>query len=119
MSTISRHGTNARLSRIVIHERTAYLAGLTATARSGDAQAQAAEIFGKVDELLASIGTDKTRILSTQIWVADMERDFAAMNRAWEAWMPQGHAPARATCEAKLASPEIRVEVIVTAALGA
>ncbi|HTH58553.1 MAG TPA: RidA family protein [Paraburkholderia sp.] len=119
MSTITRHGTNARLSRIVVHERTAYLAGLTATERSGDAQAQAAEIFGKVDELLASIGTDKTRILSTQIWVADMERDFAAMNRAWEAWMPQGHAPARATCEAKLASPEIRVEVIVTAALGA
>lgn len=117
MSTITRHQTGTRLSRIVVHNQVAYLAGLTATERSGDAEAQAKEILGKVDELLTSIGTDKTRILSAQIWVADMERDFASMNRAWEAWMPNGSAPARATCEAKLASPDIRVEIIVTAAL--
>ncbi|PLZ01940.1 hypothetical protein CY652_12965 [Burkholderia sp. WAC0059] len=117
MSDITRYQTAARLSRIVVHNHTAYLAGLTATDRSGDAEAQAKDIFAKIDTLLADIGTDKTRILSTQIWVADMERDFAAMNRAWEAWMPLGLAPARATCEAKLASPELRVEIIVTAAV--
>jgi enamine deaminase RidA (YjgF/YER057c/UK114 family) len=117
VSNIIRYQTGARLSRIVVHNQTAYLAGLTATTRTGDAEAQTAEILAKVDQLLADIGTDKTRILSTQIWVADMTRDFTPMNRAWEAWMPAGAAPARATCEATLAAPEIRVEIIVIAAL--
>jgi enamine deaminase RidA (YjgF/YER057c/UK114 family) len=117
MSDITRYQTAARLSRIVVHNQTVYLAGLTATTRAGNAEAQTMEILAKVDQLLASVGTDKTRIVSAQIWVADMERDFAQLNTVWEAWMPSGAAPARATCQATLAAPDIRVEIIVTAAL--
>ena len=69
-----------------------------------------------MDRILAEAGTDKTRILSTQIWLADMS-DFAEMNAVWDAWVPQGHTPARATGEAKLAAPGYLVEIIVTAAL--
>ena len=83
----------------------------------------ASELFAKegirsvgIDRILAEAGTDKTRILSAQIWLADMA-DFPAMNAVWDAWVPQGHTPARATGEAKLAAPSYKVEVIVTAAL--
>jgi len=77
---------------------------------------QTRQCLAEVDRILAEAGTDKTRILSAQIWLADMA-DFPAMNAAWDAWVPQGHTPARATGEAKLASPAYLVEVIVTAAL--
>ena len=73
-------------------------------------------VLEQVDRLLAEAGTDKTRILSAQIWLADMA-DFAEMNAVWDAWVPQGHTPARATGEAKLATPDYKVEVIVVAAL--
>jgi enamine deaminase RidA (YjgF/YER057c/UK114 family) len=69
----------------------------------------------KIDELLAEAGSDKTRILQTTIWLADMA-DFAALNEVWNAWVPEGHAPARACGEAKLARPQLKVEFIVTAA---
>ena len=69
-----------------------------------------------MDRLLAEAGTDKTRILKAQIWLADIA-DFAEMNAVWDQWVPQGHCPARATGEAKLATPDYKVEVIVTAAL--
>jgi enamine deaminase RidA (YjgF/YER057c/UK114 family) len=77
---------------------------------------QTAQALAEVDRLLAEAGTDKTRILSAQIWLADIAT-FAEMNAAWDAWVPQGHTPARATGEAKLAAPDYKVEVIVTAAL--
>ena len=66
--------------------------------------------------MLALAGTDKTRILTAQIWLADMAT-FAEMNAVWDTWVPQGHTPARATGEAKLATPDYKVEIIVTAAL--
>lgn len=119
MSDIIRHQTNARLSRLVIHNHIVYVAGLTATTLDGDAQAQTGQILAKLDEHLASVGTDKTRLLSAQVWIADMQRDLAGMNAAWTAWMPEGYAPTRATCQAALASPQTRVEIIVTAALNA
>ena len=77
---------------------------------------QTRQCLAEVDRILAAAGIDKTRILSAQIWLADMAT-FAEMNAVWDTWVPQGHTPARATGEAKLATPDYKVEVIVTAAL--
>ena len=77
---------------------------------------QTRQALAEVDRILAEAGTDKTRILSAQIWLADMA-DFPKMNAIWDTWAPQGHTPARATGESKLATPEYLVEVIVVAAL--
>ena len=70
----------------------------------------------RIDDHLAKAGTDKSRLLTAQIWLEDIERDFAGMNKVWEAWVDKDNIPTRATCEAKLAFPEILVEIIVTAA---
>ncbi|KLN55999.1 RidA family protein [Variovorax paradoxus] len=117
MSDIQRYDSNARLSRIVVHNSVAYLAGVTANDRSGDAQAQAADILAKIDGYLASVGTNKSRLLSVQIWLQDIDRDFVDLNAAWAAWIPADAMPTRATCEARLAAPDLRVEIIATAAL--
>jgi enamine deaminase RidA (YjgF/YER057c/UK114 family) len=76
---------------------------------------QTRTILAEIGRLLALAGTDKTRILMAQIWLADIST-FAQMNAVWDAWVPQGHTPARATGESKLAGPEYLVEIIVTAA---
>jgi len=77
---------------------------------------QTRAILAQVDSLLKKAGTDKSRIVSAQIWLADMA-DFAAMNEVWDGWVAPGHAPARATGESKLATPDYKVEIIVTAVL--
>lgn len=115
MTEITRHHTNARMSQIVTHNGTIYLAGQVGTAGASVAQ-QTADCLANVDALLAEAGSDKTRILQAVIWLADMT-DFAEMNGVWDAWVPEGAAPARACGEAKLARPEFTVEIIVTAAL--
>ncbi|MET3380218.1 RidA family protein [Variovorax paradoxus] len=117
MSDIQRYDSNARLSRIVVHNSVVYVAGVTANDRSGDAQAQAADILAKIDGYLASVGTNKSRLLSVQIWLQDIDRDFAGLNAAWAEWIPADAMPTRATCEARLAASDLRVEIIVTAAL--
>lgn len=117
MNDIQRHDSNARLSRIVVHNSVVYVAGVTATDRSGDAQTQTADILAKIDGYLGSVGTNKSRLLSVQIWLQDIDRDFAGLNAAWAAWIPTDAMPTRATCQAKLAAPDLRVEIIVTAAL--
>jgi len=117
MNPIRRIETGPRLSKVVIHNGTVYIAGLTAVNRDGDAKAQTEDILGQLNKHLEMAGTDRTKLLSAQIWIADMARDFDLMNAAWEAWIPAGAAPARATCQAMLASPAIRVEIVVTAAL--
>jgi enamine deaminase RidA (YjgF/YER057c/UK114 family) len=71
-------------------------------------------VLAQIDALLAGIGSDKTRILSATIYLPDIA-DFAAMNAVWDAWVPQGHTPARATVEAKLASPAYKIEIQVVA----
>jgi enamine deaminase RidA (YjgF/YER057c/UK114 family) len=115
MTAITRHDTNQRMSQAVIHGATVYLAGqVGAPGESVTAQTQA--VLEKIDALLAKAGTDRTRILQATIWLADMA-DFPAMNAVWDAWVPQGHAPARATGESKLATPDYKVEIIVIAAL--
>jgi enamine deaminase RidA (YjgF/YER057c/UK114 family) len=114
--SIQRYHVGPRLSEIVVHNGTVYLAGQVAEATlKADAQAQTEEILGMIDRLLGEVGSDKTKILTAQIWLADMA-DYDAMNTAWSAWVPQGHTPARATVESKLASPDYKVEIKIVAA---
>lgn len=112
---ITRINTGARMSEGVCYNGILWVAGQVGTPGTSVAD-QTAKCLAEVDRILALAGTDKTRILSAQIWMADMA-DFAQMNGVWDAWVPQGHTPARATGEAKLATPAHLVEVIVTAAL--
>jgi enamine deaminase RidA (YjgF/YER057c/UK114 family) len=114
-TTIERFEKNARLSRIVVHQGTAYLSGLTADDKSENTLGQTRQILRKADALLKSIGTDKSRVLSAQIWLRDIV-DFDAMNEAWMEWVDQSAPPARATVEAKLALPNILVEIQFVAA---
>lgn len=113
--TIRRIDVGARMSDIVIHNNTVYLAGQVG-APGASVTEQTKAVLASVDELLAKAGTDKTKILQAIIWLADMGT-FAEMNAVWDSWVPQGHTPARATGEAKLATPDYKVEVIITAAV--
>jgi len=115
MNDIVRMDSNERLSRIVIHGDTVYVAGVTSAAAGGIA-AQTRDVLDKIDGYLARANTDKSRLLSVQIWLKDIERDFAGMNEVWAQWAPPRAMPTRATCEARLAGPEMLVEIIVTAA---
>ncbi|WP_428249288.1 RidA family protein [Ferrovibrio sp.] len=114
--SIRRIEVGPRMSQAVVHGNTVYLAGQVASDTSGDTTAQTKVILGQIDKLLAAAGTDKTKILSATIYLPDIA-DFAAMNAAWDAWVPQGHTPARATVEAKLAAPAFKVEIAVIAAI--
>ena len=113
--TIDRRHTTDRMSRIVIHNGTVYLCGQVAKDYSGDITQQTREMLEKVDDLLAQAGSSRQHILSATLYIADME-DFAAMNEVWDAWVPEGHAPARACVQARMARPAIRVEISVVAA---
>ncbi|TQI65302.1 enamine deaminase RidA (YjgF/YER057c/UK114 family) [Bosea sp. AK1] len=114
--SIKRSGTNKRLSKLVVHRGLAYLAGQVADDLGADVSVQTRETLAKIDALLTEAGTDKTRILSAQVWLASME-DAPKMNEIWEAWMPEGEAPARATVGAPLATPRHLVEIKVVAAV--
>ncbi|MTH78692.1 RidA family protein [Paracoccus aestuariivivens] len=114
MSEIKRVETGARMSQAVVHNGIVYLAGQVG--KPGESVTdQTKEVLAQIDRLLAECGSDKTRILSAQIWMADMA-NFAEMNAVWDAWVPAGHAPARATGESALATPDYKVEIIVVAA---
>jgi enamine deaminase RidA (YjgF/YER057c/UK114 family) len=112
---IKRLYVGKRLSEVAIHNETVYLAGQIAEETSADIQGQTREVLGHVDRLLAESGSDKTCILSCQIYIKDM-KDFAGMNEVWDDWVPSGHTPPRATVEARLANPEVLVEIVVIAA---
>lgn len=113
--TITRHHTNARMSQIVIHGDTIYLAGQVASDPNANVSIQTQQVLDKVDALLAEAGSDKTHLLSAQIWLANIGH-FDEMNKVWNAWVPEGHAPARACIEARLATPDLLVEVGIVAA---
>ena len=117
MATIQRLHPAARYSEAAIHDGTVYLAGQVADDATQDIVGQTRQVLVAIDRLLAEAGSDKTRILRAQVYLADIA-DFAGMNAAWDAWVPPGHAPPRATVEARLARPEWRVEIVVTAATG-
>ena len=116
MSTIQRYHIGPRLSEIVVHNNTVYLAGQIADALELDAKGQTQEVLAAIDRLLAEVGSDKTRILSVTIYLAEMD-DYDAMNAAWSAWVPAGHTPARTTVAAALADARYLVEMSVIAAL--
>ncbi len=113
--SITRHHTNQRMSQIVIHGDTVYLAGQVANDSNADITVQTEQVLQKIDVLLAEAGSDKGKILSAQIWLTSMGH-FAQMNEVWDAWVPEGHAPGRACIEARLASPDLLVEVGIIAA---
>ncbi len=113
---IKRFETGPRMSQAVAHGNTVYLAGQVAEDPSVDVTAQTVQVLASIDRLLAAAGSDKTRILSATIYLADIGT-FAQMNVAWDAWVPSGHTPARATVEARLAAPKYKVEIQVVASL--
>jgi len=112
---ITRLHVGKRLSEVAIHNGTIYLAGQIAEDTTQGIAGQTREVLGHVDRLLAEAGSDKTCILSCQIYIADM-KDFAGMNEVWDDWVPAGHTPPRATVEAKLANPACLIEVVIVAA---
>ncbi len=115
MSAITRHQSDARLSRVVTHNGIAYLAGLTADNRSATMKAQTEEILKKIDGLLTLVGSDKSRLLSAMVYVADM-RLKPQMDEAWTAWIDPKDTPARACVETRLGTPDTLVEIMVVAA---
>lgn len=113
---IQRLDPGPRMSEASIHNGVVYLAGQVADDATQDIVGQTRQVLAAIDELLARAGSDKSRILRAQIFLADIG-EFSGMNAAWDAWVPAGNAPSRATVEAKLARPEWKVEIVVTAAV--
>jgi enamine deaminase RidA (YjgF/YER057c/UK114 family) len=114
--SVERHEVGPRMSQIVIHGNTVYLAGVVARNAPGKSVTeQTKDILGIIDGYLKKAGTDKSKVLSANIWITDM-KTFGEMNAVWDAWVAPGHTPARATVEAKLASPDYKVEIMVVAA---
>jgi enamine deaminase RidA (YjgF/YER057c/UK114 family) len=113
--SIQRHHVGKRLANMVVHAGTIYLAGQVADDLSADITTQAKQVLAQIDRLLGEAGSNKSRILSATIYLPDMN-DFAAMNAVWEAWVPPGEPPARATVQAKLAASGYKIEIQVIAA---
>lgn len=113
---VQRFDVGTRLSEMAVHNGVAYLAGQVAADCKQDIRGQTQQVLEAVDALLARAGTDKRKLLRVEIFIKDMA-DFAAMNEVWEAWLPAGDAPPRATLRADMARPEWRVEMLVTAAI--
>ncbi len=114
--TINRIQPGPRMSGAVVHGNTVYLAGLTADDISLDVKGQTQQILSKIDKLLAEAGSDKSKILSANIWLTDIAT-WSQMNEVWDAWVSPGHTPARATVEARLARAGLTVEIMVQAAV--
>lgn len=113
---IERFDVGPRMSEMAVHNGVVYLAGQVAGDASQDIAGQTLQVLAAIDALLARAGSDKSKILRAQIFIADLA-EFAAMNAVWEAWVVPGHTPPRATVEARLANPEWRIEIVVTAAV--
>ena len=116
MSDMTRIDQNARRSRALVHHGIAYLSGQVPDDRSQDVAGQTRQVLAKVDELLGQAGTDRSRMLSAQIWLKTMD-DFAAMNAVWDAWVVPGQTPTRCCGKVELNDPACRVEIVVVAAV--
>jgi enamine deaminase RidA (YjgF/YER057c/UK114 family) len=114
--TVTRIDPGPRLSEASVFDGRIYCSGMIPEDTSADVTGQVKQALAEIDALLARSGSDKSRILSAVIWLADI-KDFAAMNAVWDAWVVPGQTPARATVEAKLNDPEMKVEIMVVAAL--
>jgi enamine deaminase RidA (YjgF/YER057c/UK114 family) len=112
---IERHDVGSRMSELAVHQGVAYLAGQVASDDSLDITGQTKDVLASIDKLLAKAGSNKSRILRAQIFLADL-KDFPAMNQVWDAWVVPGHTPPRATVQAALAKPTWKIEIVVTAA---
>ena len=114
--TIQRFETGPRMSQVVVHGNTVYLAGVVAHKAAGESVTkQTQEVLSIIDSHLAKAGSDKSKLLTTTIYITDM-KNFAEMNAVWDGWVSAGNTPARATVEAKLAAPQYGVEIMVVAA---
>ena len=116
MSEMIRIDQSARRSRALVHNGIAYLSGQVPDDRTQDVAGQTRQVLAKVDELLAQAGTDKSRVLSAQIWLKTMD-DFTAMNEVWDAWVEPGRTPTRCCGKVELNDPACRVEVTMVAAV--
>jgi enamine deaminase RidA (YjgF/YER057c/UK114 family) len=114
--TITRYQPGKRLAGAVRHNDTLYLAGQVASNSTGTVEEQTRDILGTIDALLKEAGSDKSKLLMVNIYLPNMA-DFAAMNAAYDAWVDKANLPARATVEARLADPNLRVEISAIAAL--
>jgi enamine deaminase RidA (YjgF/YER057c/UK114 family) len=115
MAEIQRFHVGPRLSETAVHNGTVYLAGQVPDDTTADIRGQTAQVLAMIDKLLAEAGSDKTCILMTQIFLTDIA-EIGAMNEVWDAWVPAGHTPPRATVQAALANKGYKIEVVVTAA---
>ena len=113
---VQRFDVGARMSEAAVHGGIVWLAGQVAEDGSQDIGGQTRQVLAAVDRLLARAGSDKSKIVMCQIYLADMA-DFAGMNAVWDAWVVPGQTPPRATVQAQLAKPQWKIEVVVTAAL--
>lgn len=118
MNDITRFETDTRRSRAVVYNGMVFVGGMTADDREQEIKGQTRETLAKIESYLAQAGTDKSRILSAQIWIKDLARDFDGMNEVWNAWTAPNSAPTRATAQAEMGAPNVLVEIIVTAAVG-
>ncbi|KMK07827.1 endoribonuclease L-PSP [Pluralibacter gergoviae] len=114
--TIKRNDPQPRLSASVEYGNLLFLSGQTPVSGADDIELQTREVLEKIDALLAAAGSDNRHILSAQIWLKDLQRDFARFNDVWVEWLAEGTSPARATVQAAMARPEILVEIMITAA---
>ena len=112
---LQRYDVGARLSEMAVHNGTVYLAGQVPADETSDIREQTRQVLAAVDALLARAGTDKTRILMAQVFLADLD-DFAGMNEVWDDWVPAGAAPPRATVQARLPRRGWRLGIVVTPA---
>ena len=115
MTTLQRIDVGPRMSEAAVFGNVVHLAGQVAADGSQDVRGQTRQVLAAIDALLARADTDKTRIVMAQIFLADIA-DFAAMNEVWDTWVVAGQTPPRATVQAKLAKPEWKVEIVITAA---
>jgi enamine deaminase RidA (YjgF/YER057c/UK114 family) len=114
--SVQRFETGPRMSQVVVHGNTVYLAGVVANNAAGESVTkQTQDVLKTIDGHLAKAGTDKSKLLSATIYITDM-KTFQEMNAVWDGWVSAGNTPARATVEAKLASPQYNVEIMVVAA---
>ena len=116
MSNIVRIETDTRRSRAVVYNGMVFIGGITADDRSQDIKGQTRQTLAKIEAFLAKAGTDKSRLLTAQIWIKDIVKDFEGMNEIWNAWTAPNAAPTRATAQCEMA-PDVLVEIIVTAAV--
>lgn len=117
-SAVERHNVAPRYSDAAVFGGVVYVGGVVPLCEAQDVASQTADVLAQLEGLLAACGSDKTRLLQVQIFLSDI-RDIAEMNAVWDAWVPAGHAPPRATVQARLADPRWRIEVVATAAVAA